>query len=178
MEGKLQGRVAVVYGAGSVGEGWGNGKASAVAYARAGAKVACIDMNEAAAQATAAIINGEGGDAIAVKANVTDLDQVRAATDAVVKAFGRLDVLHNNVGITAAGGPVEASEESWDRVMSVNVKSMFFTCKRLSRNVWRGWMAGARCDSGRLSKPVWTASCGPRPPVGGIAASTCVTQAM
>jgi len=50
--------------------------------------------------------------------------------------------------------------------------------KRLSRNVWRGWMAGARCDSGRLSKPVWTASCGPRPPVGGIAASTCVTQAM
>ena len=129
VQGKLQGRVAIVYGAGSVGEGWGNGKASAVAYARAGAKVACIDMNEAAAQATAAIINGEGGDAIAVKANVTDLDQVRAATDAVVKAFGRLDVLHNNVGITAAGGPVEASEESWDRVMSVNVKSMFFTCK-------------------------------------------------
>src|SRR5215203_680804 len=86
-------------------------------------------MNEAAAQATAAIINEEGGDAITVKANVTDLDQVRAATDAVVKAFGRLDVLHNNVGITAAGGPVEASEESWDRVMSVNVKSMFFTCK-------------------------------------------------
>jgi NAD(P)-dependent dehydrogenase (short-subunit alcohol dehydrogenase family) len=86
-------------------------------------------MNEVAAQATAAIISGEGGDAIAVKANVTDLDQVRAATDAVVKAFGRLDVLHNNVGITAAGGPVEASEESWDRVMSVNVKSMFFTCK-------------------------------------------------
>jgi len=129
VQGKLQGRVAIVYGAGSVGEGWGNGKASAVAYARAGAKVACVDMNEAAAQATAAIINGEGGDAIAVKANVTDLDQVRAATDAVVKAFGRLDVLHNNVGITAAGGPVEASEESWDRVMSVNVKSMFFTCK-------------------------------------------------
>ena len=129
MQGKLQGRVAIVYGAGSVGEGWGNGKASAVAYARAGAKVACVDMNEAAAQATAAIINGEGGDAIAVKANVTDLDQVRDATDAVVKAFGRLDVLHNNVGITAAGGPVEASEESWDRVMSVNVKSMFFTCK-------------------------------------------------
>ena len=129
VQGKLQGRVAIVYGAGSVGEGWGNGKASAVAYARAGAKVACIDMNEAAAQATAAIINGEGGDAIAVKANVTDLDQVRAATDAVVKAFGQLDVLHNNVGITAAGGPVEASEEFWDRVMSVNVKSMFFTCK-------------------------------------------------
>jgi NAD(P)-dependent dehydrogenase (short-subunit alcohol dehydrogenase family) len=117
VQGKLQDRVAIVYGAGSVGEGWGNGKASAVAYARAGAKVACVDKNEAAAQATVDIIKGEGGEAIAIKANVTSLDAVRAATDAVVKAFRRLDVLHNNVGITAAGGPVEASEESWDRVM-------------------------------------------------------------
>jgi NADP-dependent 3-hydroxy acid dehydrogenase YdfG len=129
VQGKLQDRVAIVFGAGSVGEGWGNGKASAVAYARAGAKVACVDMNEAAAQATAEIIKGQGGEAIAVRANVTDLDEVRAATDAAVKAYGRLDVLHSNVGITAAGGPVEASEESWDRVMNVNVKSMFFTCK-------------------------------------------------
>src|SRR5215203_1521767 len=107
VQGKLQRRVAIVYGAGSVGEGWGNGKASAVAYARAGAKVACVDMNEAAAQATADIIIGEGGAAVAIKANVTNLDDVRAATDAAVKAFGRVDVLHNNVGITAAGGPVD-----------------------------------------------------------------------
>ena len=128
MQGKLHGRIAIVYGAGSVGEGWGNGKASAVAYARAGAKVACVDVNEAA-QATTDIIAGEDGEAIALKANVTSLDDVRAATEATVKAFGRVDVLHNNVGITAAGGPVEASEESWDRVMNVNVKSMFFTCK-------------------------------------------------
>ncbi|MDF3064160.1 MAG: 3-oxoacyl-[acyl-carrier protein] reductase [Microvirga sp.] len=99
MQGKLQDRVAIVYGAGSVGEGWGNGKASAVAYARAGAKVVCVDMNEPAAQATAEIIKGEGGEAIAVRANVTGLDEVRAATDAAVKAFGQLDILHNNVGI-------------------------------------------------------------------------------
>ena len=67
-----------------------------------------------------------------------------------------------------------------DRVALAAVcdKLIDLDAKRLSRNVWRGWMAGARCDSGRLSKPVWTASCGPRPPVGGIAASTCVTQAM
>jgi len=115
---KLQDRVAIVYGAGSVGEGWGNGKASAVAYARAGARVVCVDMNEAAAHVTAEIIRGEGGEAMAIAAN-----------DATIRAFGRVDVLHNNVGITAAGGPVEASEESWDRVMNVNVKSMFFTCK-------------------------------------------------
>ena len=129
MQGKLQDRVAIVFGAGSVGEGWGNGKASAVAYARAGAKVACVDMNKAAAEATAGIIMGEGGSAVALQADVTRLDEVRAATDAAVRALGRLDILHNNVGITAAGGPVEASEESWDRVMNVNVKSMFFTCK-------------------------------------------------
>ncbi|WP_046863009.1 SDR family NAD(P)-dependent oxidoreductase [Microvirga massiliensis] len=129
MTGKLQDRVAIVFGAGSVGEGWGNGKASAVAYARAGARVACVDMNETAARATADIIAGEGGKAIALRADVTRLDEVRAATEETVRALGRLDVLHNNVGITAAGGPVEASEESWDRVMSVNVKSMFFTCK-------------------------------------------------
>ena len=128
-EGKLQDRVAIVFGAGSVGEGWGNGKASAVAYARAGAKIACIDQDLAAAEATVKIINAEGGEAIALRADVTRLDDVRGATDRTVERFGRIDILHNNVGITAAGGPVEASEESWDRVMNVNVRSMFFTCK-------------------------------------------------
>jgi NAD(P)-dependent dehydrogenase (short-subunit alcohol dehydrogenase family) len=129
VSGKLQDRVAIVFGAGSVGEGWGNGKASAVAYARAGARVACIDVSEAAAQATADIIEREGGTALALAADVTKFDQVNSATDAVVKAFGGIDVLHNNVGINAAGGPVEASEESWDRVMNVNIKGMFLTCK-------------------------------------------------
>ena len=129
MAGKLQDRVALVFGAGSVGEGWGNGKASAVAYARAGARITCIDVNEAAAQATAELIAGEGGSAIALTADVTKLEDVRAATEAALEAFGRIDILHNNVGISASGGPVEASEESWDRVMDVNVKGMFLTCK-------------------------------------------------
>jgi len=128
-DGKLQDRVALVFGAGSVGDGWGNGKASAVAYARAGARVACIDMNEMAAKVTAGIIVAEGGEAVALKADVTSLTDVRRVTDETVGHFGTLDILHNNVGITAAGGPVEASEESWDRVMNVNVKSMFLTCK-------------------------------------------------
>jgi NAD(P)-dependent dehydrogenase (short-subunit alcohol dehydrogenase family) len=88
VQGKLHGRIAIVYGAGSVGEGWGNGKASAVAYARAGAKVACVDVNEAA-QATTDIIAGEDGEAIALKANVTSLDDVRAATEATVKPSDR-----------------------------------------------------------------------------------------
>jgi NAD(P)-dependent dehydrogenase (short-subunit alcohol dehydrogenase family) len=127
--GKLQDRVALVFGAGSVGEGWGNGKASAVTYARAGAAIACIDVNQAASEETAHLIEEEGGRAMALRADVTRLDDVRAATDAALEAFGRIDILHNNVGISASGGPVDASEESWDRVMNVNVKGMFFTCK-------------------------------------------------
>lgn len=128
-EGKLRGRVAVVFGAGSIGEGWGNGKASAVAYARAGAKVVGIDLNEAAAAETCRIIEGEGGEALAITADATKLGQVEAAIEAAAARFGRVDILHNNVGITSQGGPVETSEEVWDRVMTVNVKSMFLTCK-------------------------------------------------
>lgn len=126
---KLEGRVALVFGAGSVGEGWGNGKASAVAYARAGAKVVAVDVNDQAAAQTSGIIEGEGGRALHVGADVTRLAEVQRAVDATMKAFGRVDILHNNVGITSQGGPVETSEEVWDRVMTVNVKSMFLTCK-------------------------------------------------
>jgi len=129
MAGRLQGRVALVFGAGSVGEGWGNGKACAVAYAREGARVACVDLDEGAAAVTAGIIAEEGGEAIALPADVTSLDAVRRATDETLRRFGAIDILHNNVGISAPGGPVEASEESWDRVMDVNAKSMFLTCK-------------------------------------------------
>ena len=129
MSGRLAGRVAVVFGAGSVGEGWGNGKAAAAAYARAGARVVAVDREEAAAAATARIIEGEGGEALPVAADVTRLAEVEAAVSAATARFGRLDILHNNVGITSKGGPVETTEETWDRVMAVNVKSMFLTCK-------------------------------------------------
>jgi NAD(P)-dependent dehydrogenase (short-subunit alcohol dehydrogenase family) len=155
MAAKLQDRVALVYGAGSVGEGWGNGKASAVAYARAGAKVVCIDRELSFAEATAGIIKSEGGTAIALQADVTSLDQVRKVTEEAVRAFGAVDILHNNVGITASGGPVEASEESWDRVMTVNVKSMFFTCKcALPIMVERG--RGAIINISSLASIRWT----------------------
>jgi NAD(P)-dependent dehydrogenase (short-subunit alcohol dehydrogenase family) len=129
MSTKLKDRVALVFGAGSVGDGWGNGKASAVAYARAGAKVICVDMNEAAAETTAAIIRSEGGHAAMTRADVTKLDDVQRAVDFAVSTYGTVDILHNNVGITGAGGPVETSEEMWDQVMQVNVKSMFLACK-------------------------------------------------
>ena len=126
---KLAGRIALVFGAGSVGEGWGNGKAAAVAYARAGAAVVAIDHNEQASRATCQIIEDEGGAAMSVGADVTQLKEVEKAVAATMDRFGRVDILHNNVGITSQGGPVETTEEVWDRVMTVNVKSMFLTCK-------------------------------------------------
>lgn len=131
MAGRLQGKIALVVGAGSVGEGWGNGKAAAVAFAREGAKVACLDLKKEAAQVTADIIAGDGGEAMAIAADVVENAQVEAAVAEVRARWGRIDVLHNNVGITGKGGPVEESEESWDRVMAVNVKSMFLTCKHV-----------------------------------------------
>ena len=129
MTGKLAGRVAIVFGAGSVGEGWGNGKAAAVAYARAGARVVAVDREDAAAMAPAGIIEAEGGEALPVAADVTRLAEVEAAVGAAIARFGRIDILHNNVGITSKGGPVETTEETWDRVMAVNVKSMFLMTK-------------------------------------------------
>jgi NAD(P)-dependent dehydrogenase (short-subunit alcohol dehydrogenase family) len=127
--GRLAGRTALVTGAGSSGPGWGVGKAIAVAMARAGARVACLDLKRAHARETADLIAGEGGTALALQADVTDGAQVEAALAEVLAAWQRLDVLVNNVGTLELGGPVEASEESWDRVMDINLKSMFLTCK-------------------------------------------------
>ena len=129
MVNRLENKIALVFGAGSVGEGWGNGKASAVLYAREGAKVACVDVNAEAAERTRQIIEGEGGTALALQADVVKLDRVREVVDTVKNTWGRIDVLHNNVGTNIEGGVVDTTEEQWDRVMDVNLKSMFFTCK-------------------------------------------------
>ena len=129
MVNRLENKIALVFGAGSVGEGWGNGKASAVLYAREGAKVACVDVNAEAAERTRQIIEGEGGTALALQADVVKLDRVREVVDTVKTTWGRIDVLHNNVGTNIEGGVVDTTEEQWDRVMDVNLKSMFFTCK-------------------------------------------------
>jgi len=126
---RLKDRVAIVTGAGSVGPGWGNGKAAAVLFAREGAKVFCIDISLAAAEETRDIIRGEHGVAEAWQADVSDSKAVRAMVDACLEKYGRVDILHNNVGILSVGGPVEQSEEDWDRVHAVNLKSDFLTCK-------------------------------------------------
>ena len=129
MAGRLEGRAAIVTGAGSIGPGWGNGKAAAALFAREGAEVLCADINLAAAQETAEIITGEGNRAIAFECNVTDSAQVKSMVETCKKEFGAVDILHNNVGILGLGGPVDHTEEDWDKVNAVNVKSMFLTCK-------------------------------------------------
>ncbi len=105
--------------------GWGNGKAAAVAYAREGARVVAIDLSLEAAEETAHIIESEGGSAIAVACDVLDLTSVEAAVATSIETFGRLDILHNNVGAVAYGGPVELDEEAFAAIsISMSVRSI------------------------------------------------------
>ncbi len=131
MADRLRDKVAIVTGAGSIGPGWGNGKATSVLFAREGAKLFAVDLNLDAAEETRAIIEGEGGVCRTHQTDVTRSDQVAAMTQACLDAFGRIDVLVNNAGIAMLGGPVETEEADWDRVNAVNVKSMFLTTKHI-----------------------------------------------
>lgn len=131
MADRLKNKVAMVVGAGSAGPGWGNGKAASVLFAREGARVFCVDLRGEAAEETVSIIRGEGGEASAYAADVSKGAEVEAMVAACLESYGRIDVLENNVGIVEVGGPVETSEADWDRVMAVNIKSMFLTCKHV-----------------------------------------------
>ncbi len=128
---RMRDRVCLVIGAGSSGPGWGNGKAAAALYAREGGKVFCVDLRAAAAAETVEIIRGEGGEATAHAADVSKPDQVEALVKRAKEVYGRVDVLHNNVGILDTRGPVELPVEDWDRVMDINLKSFFLTCKHV-----------------------------------------------
>src|ERR1700692_2457304 len=122
---RLKGKTAMVVGAGSIGPGWGNGKATAVACAPQGAQVFCVDRNGNAAQETVDIITGEGGKATAFTADVSKAGDVEAMVAACLKTYGRIDVLDNNVGIAEMGSVVEVAEAEWGRVFGVNLKRAF-----------------------------------------------------
>ncbi len=128
---RLKGKTALVVGAGSIGPGWGNGKATAVTFAREGAQVFCVDRNATAAEETADIIASEGGKATAFTADASRAVDVEAMVAACLKAYGRIDVLDNNVGIAETGSVVEVSEADWDRVFAVNLKSAFLAMKHV-----------------------------------------------
>jgi len=127
--GKLAGRVALVFGAGCVGLGWGNGNAAAVAYGRAGALVVAVDRNLAAAEATRDLARAESLACEALAADVTRSDSVAQAVADTMRRHGRIDVLHNNVGYAGMGGPVELPEAEWDHMLDLNLKGVFLACK-------------------------------------------------
>lgn len=125
----LEGKVAIVTGAGAIGPGIGNGKATAIVFAREGAKVMAVDFKLEAAEETRRLIEKEGGTGITFRADVAKASDCQKMVGKCLQTFGRIDILHNNVGIGGYGGPVETSEEEWDRIMEINLKSMFLTCK-------------------------------------------------
>lgn len=141
MERVLEGRVAVVIGAGQTpGETTGNGRAASITYARAGARVVAIDLDEGSANETADQIRGEGGEAVAVGADATDEAAIATAFEEAVDRWGSLDVLHNNVGISIAGGdaPVDQIDmRSFDIVTRVNLYSMVISCKHAIHHMRR-----------------------------------------
>jgi NAD(P)-dependent dehydrogenase (short-subunit alcohol dehydrogenase family) len=131
MTGRLAGKVALVFGAGSSGPGWGNGKAVAALFAREGAAVVAVDIDRDAADETVAIIRGEGGSAVAARADVTSSEEVRRMVAAALTQFGRIDILHNNVGATDMGELTEISDERWRHGLDVNLTGAFLTCREV-----------------------------------------------
>jgi NAD(P)-dependent dehydrogenase (short-subunit alcohol dehydrogenase family) len=127
MADRLAGKVALVTGAGSRAAGIGNGKATATLFAREGAKVVCVDNMIERAIETVKEIEAEGGTAIAVAADVTNRGDCEQMVDVAIEKYGKLNILHNNVGIGSRQGIREVSEADWDHVMAVNLKSIVFS---------------------------------------------------
>jgi NAD(P)-dependent dehydrogenase (short-subunit alcohol dehydrogenase family) len=131
MTGRLEGKVAIVTGAGSVGPGWGNGRATAVLFAREGAKVFGVDKNLAAMTETAERVREAGGQLVTAECDVMSSESIARMVAACHAEFGRIDILVNNVGGSATGGPVEMAEDVWDTQIDYNLKSVFLTCKHV-----------------------------------------------
>lgn len=132
---RLKDKVAVVVGAGqSPGEGVGNGRATAMLFAREGARVLVVDRDLASAEETVGIIKGEGNEAAAAAADVTDEESLRAMVADCLRRWHRIDVLHNNVGVSIAGGDAQITDittEAFDRCVAINLRGMVMTCKHV-----------------------------------------------
>jgi len=133
VSGRLAGKVAIVVGAGQTpGDTIGNGRATALLFAREGAHVVAVDRRQDSAEETVAMIRSEGGLADALCADATSEADCAALVAGCVKRHARIDVLHNNVGIGGGdAGPAHVSEEAWDRILAVNLKSVVFPCKHV-----------------------------------------------
>ncbi|HMO84788.1 MAG TPA: SDR family NAD(P)-dependent oxidoreductase [Lacipirellulaceae bacterium] len=128
-EHSMAGKVAIVTGAGSHGDGIGNGRAAAILLAHAGARVVVVDRSLKLAQRTVEMIESTGGIAIALGRDVSEENDCRLIVSSTIDAFGRLDVVDNNVGIPSRGSVVQETPDNWRRVMQVNVESIFLLSK-------------------------------------------------
>ena len=126
---RLKDKVAIVVGAGSIRPGMGNGKATAILFAREGAKVACVDKNLDAAEETVKLIKSESGEAIAVQADVTKESDAKKLVEATISKYAKLDILFNNVGIGGESVGLNVATEEWDAVFDTNLKSVLLVCK-------------------------------------------------
>ncbi len=129
--GRLAGKVALITGAGSVGPGWGNGRAMAVRFAEEGARIFAVDRDASALVETVQRVKDLGGVLATGFCDVTSAASIEAMVQACIAEYGRIDILVNNVGGSAKGGPVEMSEEIFDAQIDHNLKSVFLTCKHV-----------------------------------------------
>jgi len=128
---RLDGKVALVTGCGTLGDGWGNGKAAAAVLAKQGAKIYGCDLNIEAARQCAEAVAAEGGVITVKQCDVTDADQVADLVRSCIDTYGRIDVLVNNVGRSEPGDPVSMSQDTWDDQIQVNLTSAFLCCKHV-----------------------------------------------
>jgi NAD(P)-dependent dehydrogenase (short-subunit alcohol dehydrogenase family) len=132
---RLRGKIAIVVGAGqSPGEGMGNGRATVLRFAREGASVLAVDRDLGSAEETAALVAKEGGACVPFAADVTKEATLAAAVAAAQERFGRIDILHNNVGVSIAGGdapPLEITEEAFDRICAINLRGTVMAIKHV-----------------------------------------------
>jgi NAD(P)-dependent dehydrogenase (short-subunit alcohol dehydrogenase family) len=125
----LKDKVAIVAGGGALGEGIGNGRAASILLAEAGVRVLVVDRDEELANNTVKMIKDRGGEALGIRGDLIQSDQCKRVVDFVLKNWGRLDILDNNIGIDSKLSVVDETEEYWDRVMEVNLKPMFLMSK-------------------------------------------------
>jgi NAD(P)-dependent dehydrogenase (short-subunit alcohol dehydrogenase family) len=157
MTGRLDGKTALITGAGSVGPGWGNGRSEAVIFAREGARLLLVDREPEALAVTTDLIRSEGGTAEAFDGDATDSGVIQAAIARCGAAYGRLDILVNNVGGSRPGGPVELSEEDWQQQLTLNLTAAFRACKH-AIPVMIAQGGGAIVNTASASGLRWTGS--------------------
>ena len=153
---RLEGRAAVVVGAGSIGHGVSNGAACAMRFAQEGADVLCVDRSLEAAQDTARRIVDAGGRASAFEADVRDAERIRAMVAECVARHGRIDVLHNNVGVEEFGELLEVTEESWDRVHAINLRGAMLTAREAMPHMIRQG-GGSIINMSSIASRKWSA---------------------